>query len=331
MNRREFIKGMAIVGTAATVSGKVNPPPHTKDLFEISVSQWAYHRAILGDSRADYTAFINALNNAPDTVLQGKMDPRDIVYRASELGLSRVDLVNILWFGHATDTPWLDEFLRRADDANVKFGVLMCDQTGNIGASNADERKASIDAHRPWLEAAATLGCPYLRVNPYGDGNYLQQCQQSADSLKRLGDMAGDYGLEIIVENHGHPGSNGAWLAMLMQMTDHPKVGAYTDFDNFFMGGWNLEPERRYDRHQGMLDLAPYTRSVSAKSHDFGADGEETTIDYNQCLRTVLNAGFRGIVSAEYEGNRLSESEGTRLTVELLERERKKLAKDYPH
>ncbi|MEM9160173.1 MAG: sugar phosphate isomerase/epimerase family protein [Verrucomicrobiota bacterium] len=331
MDRREFVKGIAAAGTFGATAPWVGKSAleREEDLFQISLSQWGFHRAILGNARDNYSEFIKTLNTNPDGVLKGYLDSRDIVVKAKEFGVGTVDLVNILWFGHARDEPWLDEFKRRAEAAGVGFGVLMCDQTGLIGARAKEDRKASIELHKEWFEAAAYLGCPYLRVNPYGEGNYLQQCRQCAESLKELGDLSADFGLEVLVENHGHPGSNGAWLAMLMEMADHPRVGVYTDFDNFFMGGWGLVPERRYDRLQGLLDLAPYTRSVSAKSHDFGPDGEETTIDYNQCLRTVLDAGFRGLASAEFEGDRLSEQEGSRLTAELLKRERKKLKSAY--
>ena len=308
---------------------RTGPEQGEEKLFTISLSQWGFHRAIFGNAQDDYEKFIQTLHTNPDAVLLGDMDPRDIVVRARELGVGVVDLVNILWFGHGNDRPWLRDFKTLAANEGVEFGVLMCDETGKLGATERADRSDSVAKHAEWMETAVELGCPFIRVNPYGDGNYLEQCQRCSESLHRLGEMSASFGLEILVENHGHPGGNGAWMAMLMQMTGHPRVGIYADFDNFFMGGWGLVPERRYDRLQGMLDLAPYTKAVSAKSHDFGDDGKETKIDFNQCLRTVLDKGFRGLVCAEFEGSRLSETEGARLTVELLRREREALSKRY--
>ena len=320
MNRREFVKGLGVAGAATLAGNRLGAAsPVLANLpFTISISQWAYHRAIFGNSRENYNEFIATLLSSPDDVLRGEMDPRDIVWRARELDVGVVDLVNILWFGHGQDRAWLNDFKARATDANVTFGVLMCDQCGNMDAA---ERKRSLEAHLRWMETAAELGCPFLRANPYGDGTYLEQCQRGAETLHVLAERSADFGLEVIVENHGHPGSNGAWLAMLIEMADHPRLGTYTDLDNFFMGGWNLVPERRYDRVQGLIDLAPYTKAISAKTHDFGPEGEETTIDYHACLKILLDAGFTGLVGAEFEGNRHSEAEGARLTVELLRRE----------
>jgi len=323
MKRRTFLENVGTAGVATALGAPVaaRAAPSDGKPFTIGLSQWGFHRAIFGDGRDNYAEFIKTLHASPDDVLRGEMDPRDIVVRARELDVDVVDLVNILWFGHAADAPWLRDFKSKAVDHNVTFGVLMCDQLPDIGSATQADRDASVAAHTLWMAAAAELGCSFLRVNPYGEGTYLQQCQRGAETLHRLAEISADYDLEILVENHGHPGGNAAWVAMLIEMVDHPRIGAYTDFDNFFMGGWGLDPERRYDRHQGMLDLAPYTKAVSAKSHDFGPDGEETTIDFHQCLQVVLDAGFNGLVTAEFEGNRLSEAEGSRLTVELLRRE----------
>ena len=325
MDRRGFLATAAALPASVASALPLRParPPvsprsGSTERFGLSLSQWSYHRSIFGDSRADYDRFLHLLATDPDAVLQGDMDPRDIVVRARELDLGTVDLVNVLFYGHAADGPWLAEFGRRARREGVGFGILMIDEAGSIGASDAAARAAAIARHRQWLDCAVTLGCTAIRVNAYGDGTYLAQLRQCAESLAVLGDLGAEAGLDVLVENHGHPSSNGAWLAMLMEATAHPRVGVLADFDNFFMGGWNHDPQRRYDSVQGMLDLAPYTRAVSAKSYDFGADGLETRVDFHRAMQIVLDAGFDGLASAEYEGEHLSEAGGTRATVALL-------------
>lgn len=320
MTRRHFLKAVAVSPALLNSTGvSAEVPSATMDnqdvSHRISLSQWSFHRAIFGNSRTDYQKFITTLHSNPDDVLKGNLDPRDITKVSRQLGVSAVDLVNVLFYGHAMDTPWLDDFKSRANDHNVGFQVLMCDETGSLGASNPMHRKHSIDNHMPWLETAAYLGCKQLRVNAYGDGTYLQQLHQCAESLSKLATNAGTMGIELLVENHGHASNNGAWLAMLMELTNHRNLGVYTDIDNFFMGGWGLQPERRYDRTQGLLDLAPYTRGVSVKAHDFDNNGQETTLDYATYFGIFEAAGFKGLYSAEFEGSRLSETEGSKATI----------------
>jgi len=76
-----------------------------------------------------------------------------------------------------------------------------------------------------------------------------------------------------------------------------------------------------------MASLMPFAKAVSAKSHDFDADGNETKTDYEKMLTIMLDAGYHGYVGVEYEGGNMSESEGILATKKLLERCRETLAK----
>jgi hydroxypyruvate isomerase len=64
---------------------------------------------------------------------------------------------------------------------------------------------------------------------------------------------------------------------------------------------------------------------VSAKSHEFDADGNEVRTDYRRMLKLVVAAGYRGWVGIEYEGKAIPEAEGIVSTKRLLERVRSEL------
>ncbi len=64
----------------------------------------------------------------------------------------------------------------------------------------------------------------------------------------------------------------------------------------------------------------PYAKGVSAKSHDFDANGNDTKVDFGKMMEIVKNAGYKGYVGIEYEGSNISEDEGIKLTKTLLER-----------
>jgi sugar phosphate isomerase/epimerase len=145
--------------------------------------------------------------------------------------------------------------------------------------------------------------------------------KRAAESLVNLADFGEPYGINIIVENHGGPSSNGAWLAGVMAAADHPRVGTLPDFGNFRIQGGEW-----YDRYKGVSELMPYAKAVSAKSHEFGADGNETGTDYRKMLAIVLEAGYHGHVGIEYEGSKHTEDQGIRLTRDLLLRLQKELA-----
>ena len=128
----------------------------------------------------------------------------------------------------------------------------------------------------------------------------------------------------MIVENHGGLSSDGAWLADVIRRVDHPRCGTLPDFGNF-----TLTDGTRYDAYRGVAELMPFARAVSAKSYDFDAAGNETSIDYRRMMKIVVDAGYDGYVGIEYEGSRLPEVEGIEATRDLLEVVRDELKAEF--
>jgi sugar phosphate isomerase/epimerase len=122
------------------------------------------------------------------------------------------------------------------------------------------------------------------------------------------------------VENHGGLSSNGTWLTGVIRAVGHPRCGTLPDFGNFRLG-----ENEWYDRYQGVAEMMPFAKAVSAKSHAFDAQGNERETDFRRMLKIVLDAGYHGHLGIEYEGDELSEPDGIRATKTLLERVRAEL------
>jgi hypothetical protein len=97
-----------------------------------------------------------------------------------------------------------------------------------------------------------------------------------------------------------------------MKRVNNPWCGTLPDFGNF----------GDYDRYLGVAELMPFAKGVSAKSHDFDEQGNETKTDYVKMMKIVLDTGYSGYVGIEYEGSKMSEPDGIRATKKLLERVR---------
>ncbi|MBM3985820.1 MAG: TIM barrel protein, partial [Planctomycetes bacterium] len=262
--------------------------------FRISLAEWSLHRSLSA----------------------GEMTHLDFPLRTrEEFGLEGCEYVNAFFKDKATDFAYLRELQRRCDDSGVRSLLIMIDGEGELGDADDAARRRAVDRHHRWIAAAAFLGCHSIRVNAGGGGAREELAARCSDSLHRLGEHGEDYRVDVIVENHGGPSSDGAWLAAVIRAASHPRVGTLPDFGNF-----TVEPGRAYDRYLGMQELLPFARAVSAKSYDFGADGNETTIDYARMLGLVQASGYRGWLGIEYEGQRLSEPDGIRATKALLQR-----------
>ena len=300
MHRREFLSLVAAAALART---------QTKPLYSISLAEWSFHRAL----RA------------------GAMEHLDFAAVAKrDYGLDAIEYVNTFFFDHAREPSYLGEMKSRANGEGVQSLLIMCDDEGDLGADGDAARTTAVSNHHKWVEAAKALGCHSIRVNARSNPELDAQEQQklAADGLRRLCELADPYGIDVIVENHGGLSSNGAWLKAVMERVDHPRVGTLPDFGNFKIRS-DRDSDEWYDRYQGVRELMPYAKAVSAKSHDFDASGNETGTDYDRMLGIVLDAGYRGYVGIEYEGERLGEQEGVRKTRDLLVRVREDLSSAY--
>ena len=295
MKRREFIKQTAAATSAIALTGissslisgcsKSNP-------FEISLAEWSLHRS-LQSKEIDHLDFYSVAKN--------------------EFNISAVEYVNSFFFDKAKDQRYLNEMKLRASDLGVRSLLIMCDNEGNLGDPDLKKRTKSVENHYKWAEAAKFLGCHSIRVNARSTGSYDEQIELASDGLRRLTEFGETLEINTIVENHGGLSSNGKWLSAVMDKVDHPRVGTLPDFGNF-----RIEGDEWYDRYQGMKELMPYAKAVSAKSHEFDSNGNEIQSDYYKIMDIVLKAGYSGYVGIEYEGNVHSEIEGIKLTRDLL-------------
>ncbi len=309
VSRREFLKtAAAAVPVAAVLKPSsllagMSSACSEEPLFKISLAEWSLHRALYA----------------------GQLDNLDFPKIAkTEYGLDAVEYVNSFFKDKAEDRRYLDELRRRADDHGVKSLLIMCDGEGAIGDPDDGARATAVENHYRWVEAAKHLGCHSIRVNAQSDGNPEQQRRLAIDGLRRLTEFAAPRDINVIVENHGGLSSNGTWLSSVIEAVDHPRCGTLPDFGNF-----RLQDDEWYDRYQGVAELMPFAKAVSAKSNDFDSHGNERHTDYTRMLRIVLDAGYRGYVGIEYEGSELSEPDGIRATLALLERTRDVLEEDY--
>lgn len=307
-SRRELLKLSALSAAGLMFNPLARATQAVRDqqpLFRISLAQWSLHRALFG----------------------GKLEHLEFPVAAKkEYGIEAVEYVNVFFKDKAKDEAYLKELKKRCDDVDVRSLLIMCDGEGNLGDPDDTARTQAVENHHRWIEAAKFLGCHSIRVNAASSGTYEEQMKLAADGLRRLTEFGAKHEINVIVENHGGLSSNGKWLAEVMKTVDHPRCGTLPDFGNFCLD-WSRkdEPDAWYDRYQGVAEMMPFAKAVSAKSHDFDEQGNETRTDYKRMLKIVIDAGYRGYVGVEYEGGNLSEPEGIRATKRLLERVRDEL------
>lgn len=323
MKRKDFLvnSGFAVAGSMISgTKGQIVKQTASNEL-KLSLSQWALHRAIFGNSKDNYQKWQRLLHSDPDQLWQGDLHPLDFPKKARELGFNAIEYVNSLIFGHATDKDFLTELKHRTDSEGIQNVLIMVDEEGFIGHSDSQKRTIAIENHFKWMDAAAFLGCPFLRVNAFSMGKASEQKKLAAEGLHRLAEKAKDFNLQVLIENHGGMSSNADWLVETIKLADHELLGTVVDFDNFtYSENFIWGDGDIYNRYIGVEKLMPFAKSVSAKTHAFDVQGFETTIDYTRMMKIVKDSGFNDFVCVEYEGNKLTEVEGILATKQLIER-----------
>jgi L-ribulose-5-phosphate 3-epimerase len=289
VNRRHFLASASAIAIASTIPrawGADDPP---KLPFKISLAEWSLNKALFGK----------------------KLDNLDFAKTAkNDFGIEAVEYVDQFFKDKAQDEKYLKELKQRAEDNGVKSVLIMIDTAGNLGEPDSSKRAKAVENHHQWVDAAKFLGCHAIRVNARSQGSPEEQRKYAGDGLRQLAEYGKKLDMNVIVENHGGLSSNGEWLASVMKDVGMPNCGTLPDFGNF----------GDYDRYKGVAELMPFAKGVSAKSHDFDDQGNETKTDYRKMMKIVLDAGYHGHVGVEYEGSRLSEPDGIKATKRLLER-----------
>ncbi|GAB3887810.1 sugar phosphate isomerase/epimerase family protein [Spirosoma agri] len=289
-------------------------------------------------------------------LLSGKMTNMDFPARTkNEFGVNVLEYVSMFFNDKHTDQTYLKELKQRTDDLGMKNNLVMVDGA-NIADLDTAKRNQAVEAHYPWVDAAKFLGCTAIRVNlgdttkamtGVADDPADEAAKAAADGYHKLLEYAAKSTMNVIVENHFGNSTNVDWLIGIMKQVNMPNAGVLPDFGNFctqrskpetndIKGIMGTKCIKEYDRYEGVKKMMPYAKGISAKTHKFDANGNETETDFMQMFKIIKDAGFTGYVGIEYEGGimamykpdggYLPTNEGIRATKTLLERVRTKLA-----
>lgn len=325
MKRRNFVRNTAAAGLGLSVLGlhscknakkEVTSEEGIKEMeemampfFKLSLAQWSIHRM----------------------VIDGTLDPYAFAEKAKEWGFSGLEYVSQLYDKELKAADYspaaMANFVEKSNAEAAKHGLsnvlIMIDGQGDLATSDPEARKLAAENHHKWVDAASAMGCHAIRVNLAGSTVPEEWIPNSVDGLTQLATYAKGKNINVIVENHGGLSSNAAMLVEVMETVGMDNCGTLPDFGNFCIRKNDEEDDEAgcaemYDIYKGVTELMPFAKAVSAKSHDFDANGNETEIEYVKMLQIVKDAGYTGYVGVEYEGDILGEEDGIMATKELL-------------
>jgi len=290
--RRQFLQSATLAAAGIPLLSAAGNSSAGKSPFGISLAQWSLHKALFSKQMTHLEFPVKA---------------------KTDYGITGVEYVST-FFKDTSDT-YLQELLKITKDNGVSNVLIMVDGMGQLGDMDTATRAKAVENHHRWIDAAHFLGCHSIRVNAGGRGTQEEVAAAVAGSLSQLCEYAAPKKINVIVENHGGFSSNAKWLTGVMRQVNMKNCGTLPDFGNF-----RVSATGEYDRYLGTQELMEFAKGVSAKSHDFDAEGNETAKDYYRLMKIVRDSGYKGFVGIEYEGGKLPEPEGIMATKRLLEK-----------
>lgn len=275
------VAGGVLAGISPAAWGgavKRNGKPH----FKLSLAAYSFREALSGKS--------------PSMTLD------DFVRLCADLNLEGCELTSYYF-----PKDFQEDYLMHLKELTFKLGLGISGVpiANDFCLPPGPQRSAALAHTRKWIDNAALLGAPVIRIfagyTPKGDTEEaaIARCAQGInESLEH----AAKKGVVLALENHGGITESAAqMLKIIAQVKDSPFFGVNLDTGNF----------RSTDPYADIARMAPYAVTVQVKSEIFeplvpGAPpiNRPKTIpaDLPRIMQILRSANYRGYVALEYEG-----------------------------
>jgi sugar phosphate isomerase/epimerase len=277
VSRRQFI-GTAL---AASVASAQKPK---KQEFKVSLNAYSFNK-LLNDALKGRGEGI--------TLIQ-------VVEFAAKNKFDGVDPTGYFFPGYpAVPKPsYVNEVKKRA--ADLGLGISGTGVRNNFTTADKAVRDAGVAHIKQWVEVAAQLGAPVVRV--FADTQMRAQNWQTVSNgasravaqdyisaaLRECADCGKKYGVRIGVQNHGDFLQTGEELMTLVKAVGSEWCGPIVDTGYF----------KSPDPYVDIALVAPHALNWQIKQSPLGEDSEVPT-DLNKLMRIIRKSGYRGYLPIE--------------------------------
>ncbi len=281
VSRREWLKnaGLGVASAAAVAWGVTTPSAHAiepiprngQSKFKFSLAAYSYRDMLNGK--------------------EAKLTMADFVDDCAKFQLEGTELTS--YYFPASVTP---EYLRQIAQCAFRLGLdISGTAVGNdFGHPIGEKRTSEIASVKQWIERAAILGAPVIRVF----AGHAKPGQTKAEShalmvsgLEECCEHAGKHGVYLALENHGGPTATAAGLLEFVRDVSSPHFGVNLDSGNFHSD----------DVYAEMAQVAPYALNVQVKMTTSGPDGKKKPSDLPRLAKLLKEAHYRGYIVLEFE------------------------------
>jgi sugar phosphate isomerase/epimerase len=286
LNRRDFIHraGLLPLGAAvgAGVGGAAAPA-----LAQVPIKRAGGAKLKLSLNAYSFSKSLNDHLKG-----QGKgVTLLELLDYCAEQNFDAIDPTGYFFPGYpkAPSDKYINDFKRRAF-------VLGVDISGtgvrnSFASPDKTKRAADVQHVKEWIEVAARLGAPVLRVfagpEPK-DHTWDEMAGWMVEELKKCVEHGQRYGVLVGIQNHGDTLKTAEQVLKIVKMVDSEWFGVIVDT------GYFLTP----DPYKDIALVTPYAVNWQIKESPFGKESKVRT-DLKKLVRIIWEGGYRGYIPIE--------------------------------
>lgn len=283
VSRRNFLKGSAAALAGTTVPTSLSPVQAAKapvrngdSHMKLSLAAYSFNRMLPRAGRDQ----------------KGEMTLADFVDYCAKLNLDGTELTSY-YFPQEPSREYLlslkeQTFRLGLDISGTAIGNDFCLPEG-------DQRQAQLQLCRTWIDHAAVMGAPVIRIFagkvPKGlsEAEALDNC---VAGINESLDYAAEKGVLLALENHGGiTATPQQLLSIVDRVKDSKWFGVNYDSGNF----------RTEDPYGDLKKIAPYAVNAQIKVALRTPDNQKIEADLQRMVEILREADYRGYVVLEYE------------------------------
>ena len=189
----------------------------------------------------------------------------------------------------APSDAYLNEFKRRA--FQLGLDISGTGVRNNFASPDRQKRADDVRHVKEWIEVAARMGAPVLRVfaGPQPEGHTWDEVAAwMVEDLKQCVEHGKRYGVLVGIQNHGDTLKTADQVLQIVKRVDSEWFGVIVDT------GYFLTP----DPYRDIARVTPYAVNWQIKEKPFGKESKVKT-DLPKLVRIIREGGYRGYIPIE--------------------------------
>ena len=215
----------------------------------------------------------------------------DVLDFCARENLDGIDPTGYYFPGYPDVPPdsFVNDFKRRAFHLGIE--ITGTGVRNNFAQADKAKRAADVQLVKNWIEVAAKLGAPVIRVfaGAESEGHSRAEIAEwMAADLKVCAEHGKKYGVLVGIQNHGDFLKTSEQVLQIVKMVDSEWFGVIVDTGNFQTG----------DPYDEIGRVVPYAVSFQVKESPYG-NASPVRMDLKKLVQVIRAGGYRGYLPIE--------------------------------